>query len=79
MWTTRHIAVICGRASSALSHGRTGTGPAREMQSKTFGRTGALGIKAGMIAEFDKWGTRHELTVIQLDDCQAVWWWWCGV
>eukprot|EP00622_Pseudochattonella_farcimen_P008013 FR744156.1.p1 GENE.FR744156.1~~FR744156.1.p1 ORF type:complete len:269 (+),score=23.19 FR744156.1:38-808(+) len=42
------------------------------MQSKTFGRTGALGIKAGMIAEFDKWGTRHELTVIQLDDCQVV-------
>eukprot|EP00620_Florenciella_sp_RCC1587_P024057 CAMPEP_0182573604 /NCGR_PEP_ID=MMETSP1324-20130603/20315_1 /TAXON_ID=236786 /ORGANISM="Florenciella sp., Strain RCC1587" /LENGTH=298 /DNA_ID=CAMNT_0024788739 /DNA_START=53 /DNA_END=949 /DNA_ORIENTATION=+ len=39
---------------------------------RVYGRTGALGIKAGMIAEFDRWGTRHELTVIQLDNCQVV-------
>lgn len=42
------------------------------MQTRVRGRTGALGIKAGMLAEFDEWGTRHELTVIQLDDCQVV-------
>uniref|UniRef100_A0A7S2BM36 Large ribosomal subunit protein uL3m n=1 Tax=Octactis speculum TaxID=3111310 RepID=A0A7S2BM36_9STRA len=39
---------------------------------KQFGRTGALGIKAGMLAEFDHWGTRQELTVIQLDACEVV-------
>ena len=35
-------------------------------------RSGALGYKVGMTALWDKWGTRHALTVIQLDRCQVI-------
>ena len=34
-------------------------------------RTGVLGIKCGMTAEWTAWGERLPLTVIWLDDCQA--------
>jgi large subunit ribosomal protein L3 len=30
-------------------------------------RCGAIGVKVGMTACWDKWGTRHPLTVVQLD------------
>eukprot|EP01016_Furgasonia_blochmanni_P016782 TRINITY_DN1979_c0_g1_i1.p2 TRINITY_DN1979_c0_g1~~TRINITY_DN1979_c0_g1_i1.p2 ORF type:complete len:523 (+),score=131.34 TRINITY_DN1979_c0_g1_i1:118-1686(+) len=35
-------------------------------------RTGLLGIKVGMTGLFDKWGTRHHLTVLQVDRCQVI-------
>mmetsp|Transcript_12936 Transcript_12936/g.25518 ORF Transcript_12936/g.25518 Transcript_12936/m.25518 type:complete len:296 (+) Transcript_12936:24-911(+) len=44
----------------------------RYIHSSVPGRTGALAIKAGMMAEFDGWGMRHELTVLFLDGCQVV-------
>jgi large subunit ribosomal protein L3 len=34
-------------------------------------RTGVLGIKCGMTAEWTSWGERLPLTVVWLDDCQA--------
>jgi large subunit ribosomal protein L3 len=34
-------------------------------------RTGALAMKVGMLAIFDKWGKRHAVTALQLDHCQV--------
>jgi hypothetical protein len=34
-------------------------------------RTGVLGIKCGMTAEWTAWGERLPLTVVWLDDCQV--------
>jgi len=39
---------------------------------KTSKRTGVLGYKLGMTSIWDKWGTLHPLTVIQVDRCQVV-------
>ena len=45
------------------------------LKPRTWGadskRTGVLGIKCGMTAEWTAWGERLPLTVIWLDDCQA--------
>lgn len=35
-------------------------------------RTGALAMKVGMLPIWDKWGERHAVTVLQLDDCRVV-------
>lgn len=35
-------------------------------------RTGALAMKVGMIPVWDKWGKRHPITVLQMDDCEVV-------
>ena len=35
-------------------------------------RTGALAMKVGMLAIFDKWGERHAVTALQMDGCQVV-------
>ena len=35
-------------------------------------RTGALGMKVGMLALFDSWGERHAVTVLQMDSCTVV-------
>lgn len=34
-------------------------------------RTGLLGVKLGMISDWDKWGVRFPLTVLQVQDCQV--------
>lgn len=52
---------------------RAGCGAAvRHVHASVPGRTGALGIKAGMMSEFDADGMRHEMTVLALDNCQVV-------
>lgn len=38
-------------------------------QLKEGRRTGALAMKVGMIAIWDKWGVRYPATVLQLDNC----------
>ena len=35
-------------------------------------RTGALAMKVGMLPIWDKWGERHAVTVLQLDECDVV-------
>lgn len=35
-------------------------------------RTGALALKVGMLAIFDKWGRRYPVTVLHLDECQVI-------
>lgn len=35
-------------------------------------RTGAMAMKVGMLAIWDKWGVRYPVTVLQLDQCQVV-------
>lgn len=35
-------------------------------------RVGALAMKVGMLAIFDRWGQRHAVTVLHLDECQVV-------
>jgi len=35
-------------------------------------RSGALGMKVGMISLFDTWGERHAVTVLQIDSCTVV-------
>lgn len=35
-------------------------------------RTGALAMKVGMLAIWDKWGQRYPATVLQLDNCEVV-------
>jgi large subunit ribosomal protein L3 len=42
------------------------------LQLKEGRRTGALAMKVGMLALFDKWGQRHPATVLHLDNCQVV-------
>lgn len=47
--------------------------PAINTSQLTEGRrTGALAMKVGMLAIFDKWGERHAVTVLHLDNCQVV-------
>ena len=41
-------------------------------QLKEGRRTGALALKVGMLSIFDKWGERHAVTALQLDNCQVV-------
>lgn len=38
-------------------------------QLKEGRRTGALAMKVGMVAIWDKWGIRYPATVLQLDNC----------
>lgn len=35
-------------------------------------RTGVLAFKRGMMSHFDKWGLRHPVTVLHVDDCQVL-------
>lgn len=35
-------------------------------------RSGILGIKCGMLSEWDSWGVRHPLTVLKVDCCEVV-------
>lgn len=35
-------------------------------------RTGALAMKVGMLAIYDKWGARIPVTVLQLDNCEVI-------
>lgn len=35
-------------------------------------RAGVIATKVGMTAQWDKWGIRHTLTVLQLDNNQVV-------
>jgi large subunit ribosomal protein L3 len=42
------------------------------MQLKEGRRTGALAMKVGMLSVWDRWGERHAVTVLQLDQCQVV-------
>lgn len=47
--------------------------PAVNTSQLTVGRrTGALGMKVGMLAIFDKWGERHAVTVVQIDKCKVI-------
>lgn len=41
-------------------------------QLKEGRRTGALAMKVGMLAIWDKWGQRHAVSILQLDDCRIV-------
>lgn len=41
-------------------------------QLKSGRRVGALAMKVGMLAIFDKWGERHAVTVLHLDECQVL-------
>ena len=41
------------------------------MKLKTKRRTGAVGIKVGMLSIWDKWSERHAVTVVLLDKCQV--------
>lgn len=42
------------------------------LQLKEGRRVGALAMKVGMIAVWDKWGERYPCTVLHLDECQVV-------
>ena len=47
--------------------------PAVNTSQLTEGRrTGALAMKVGMLSIYDKWGERHAVTALQLDNCQVV-------
>jgi large subunit ribosomal protein L3 len=41
-------------------------------QLKSGRRVGALAMKVGMLAIFDKWGQRHAVTVLHLDACEVL-------
>jgi large subunit ribosomal protein L3 len=42
------------------------------LQLKEGRRTGALALKVGMLSIYDKWGVRHAVSVLQLDDCRVL-------
>jgi hypothetical protein len=47
--------------------------PAVNTSQLTEGRrTGALAMKVGMLAIFDKWGERHAVSVLHLDECHVI-------
>lgn len=62
----------CG-ASGSLSQVRLINRPALNTSQLTEGRrTGALAMKVGMLAIFDRWGERHAVTVLHLDECHVI-------
>ena len=46
--------------------------PVNQTQLTEGRRTGALGMKVGMLSIFDKWGVRIPITVLQLDNVHVV-------
>ena len=67
------VAVSCGtqtlgiRAFGAKARPSVNTSQLTEKR-----RSGALAMKVGMLSIWDKWGERHAVTVLQLDNCQVV-------
>eukprot|EP01038_Epipyxis_sp_PR26KG_P007473 gene7473-10186_t len=46
--------------------------PVHTSQLSEGRRTGAIAMKVGMLAFFDKWGVRFPATVLQVDNCEVV-------
>jgi large subunit ribosomal protein L3 len=42
------------------------------IQLKERRRVGALAMKVGMVAVWDKWAERHPATVLHLDECEVI-------
>lgn len=46
--------------------------PINTSQLETGKRTGALAMKVGMLAVWDKWSIRYPVTVLHIDNCQVI-------
>jgi large subunit ribosomal protein L3 len=65
--------VLLKSSLSLLSQVRCIARPAVNTSQLQKGRrTGALAMKVGMLSIFDKWGERHAVTALHLDNCQVV-------
>mmetsp|Transcript_20836 Transcript_20836/g.25240 ORF Transcript_20836/g.25240 Transcript_20836/m.25240 type:complete len:299 (-) Transcript_20836:1321-2217(-) len=74
MWVlrTQRCAVQGGLANGSLVQKRfVSWAPKKPAQSSFPRRTGVIAMKAGMIPAWDKWGVRHSLTVLAIENVQV--------